>query len=152
MDEVRYTQIGDGLSSRTAQSAFLMKMSISHIREQQRKVANTGKGRDGILGRMRFILKMARKRSRRVGIQPIITTAEKLALCWEQQEGRCLACGASLDLLLAHSDHDHKTGFFRGFIHRNCNIAEGIIKGLSDAEFLCWASYVRPKLNLIRRK
>lgn len=37
------------------------------------------------------------------------------------QGGMCKLCSCSLDASDAVADHDHKTGFMRGVLHRGCN-------------------------------
>lgn len=39
------------------------------------------------------------------------------------QDGRCAACGILSDRLV--EDHDHRTGFIRGYLCRSCNTREG---------------------------
>jgi hypothetical protein len=52
-------------------------------------------------------------RLRKVGI-----TAEKALEVAQKQGGVCAICGGNKPLCF---DHDHATGFFRGFLCNNCN-------------------------------
>lgn len=44
-----------------------------------------------------------------------------------QQQGLCALCGEQIEEGKAVLDHDHKSGYIRGVLHRGCNALEGQI-------------------------
>ena len=50
------------------------------------------------------------------------------ATALEQQGGRCLLCGDSIESSEAVLDHDHKSGHVRGVLHSGCNAMLGHIE------------------------
>ena len=66
-----------------------------------------------------------RKNARRYKIAPA-----DLAELIKAQEGKCAACGDDLvPGRHTHIDHDHKTGKVRGLLCKDCNLAEGFLRG-----------------------
>lgn len=45
----------------------------------------------------------------------------------EEQGYHCALCGEPLEAAEAVLDHDHKSGYVRGVLHRGCNALEGKI-------------------------
>ena len=43
-------------------------------------------------------------------------------------DGLCEGCGCEVSMGSWNLDHDHETGLFRGWLCKNCNLAEGNIK------------------------
>lgn len=62
-----------------------------------------------------------------------------------EQGGRCAACWEPFDFDLKgrrpHVDHDHKTRYVRGLVHRDCNLGIGIAGDDADRLRL-WADYL----------
>jgi hypothetical protein len=111
------------------------------FRSQQ---AYRGLGPHGLLGRLAQLLRIAKYDAKRRGYIAPITTPDNMLKLWYKQSETCAACGGFLQILKAHFDHDHRTGKPRGFIHRHCNLAEGILKNLTRLQFQNWIRYVRP--------
>lgn len=112
----------------------------------QMAAQHKGLGRFGLLSRMRHIISGSKQNAKRFGYKPICDAPEVLVVHWDEQHGFCKACGSPLELLNADYDHDHETGLGRGFIHHQCNVAEGSIAPLTDDEILNLIHYVRPSL------
>jgi Recombination endonuclease VII len=68
-------------------------------------------------------------------------TPENIEAARELQKGLCAICGKAGELVI---DHDHKTGKFRGLLHRNCNSALGLLQDNPEI-ILSAASYVASK-------
>lgn len=54
---------------------------------------------------------------------PAPTEAERAMDMWKWHPESCAICGSPEEGLVC--DHDHRTGWIRGFLCRGCNIAEG---------------------------
>lgn len=62
---------------------------------------------------------------------------------WIAQIGLCPVCSQVLPLAYsAHVDHDHSTGQVRGLLHRNCNVAIGLLGESAECASSA-ASYLR---------
>jgi hypothetical protein len=108
--------------------------------------SHRGEGSSGLLGRMSRLRSTSKARARSQKYKPILDSPEQMLQIWENQRGKCAACGGKLKLLEATADHNHKTGKFRGFLHRFCNVAEGYLFKLSMKErknFFNWINMVR---------
>lgn len=91
------------------------------------------KGENGIIGRLKYLLRSAKQNSKNKYYPPSIT-AEKLAKVWEKQNGKCVYCDTKIDLMAKRNsfiDHNHKTGKVRGFACSYCNLAEGHLAKIS---------------------
>jgi hypothetical protein len=109
-----------------------------------------GRGKMGLLGRMKNLLRGSEWVSAHRGYNPPQTTPEQMVKEWEAQDGKCAACHGTLKLfgtVKSHDgacyDHCHKTGKPRGFIHRWCNTAEGAINRMSSDEFLIFSRWIQ---------
>ncbi len=56
-------------------------------------------------------------------------TLEEYDQMFDKQDGICAICGNrnKADMALA-VDHDHETGFIRGLLCQNCNLALGLVR------------------------
>lgn len=110
-------------------------------RSENRRLGRTSQG---LVTRMKYLISAAAKNALKGGYKPYLISPEEMVQQWEQQLGKCLACGQSLDLFKAAYHHDHETGEGFGFLHQWCNCAEGRIKVMSNEEFSNFIRYVRP--------
>lgn len=64
---------------------------------------------------------------RRVRLALLGTTPEEWAIKFAEQNEACAACGSKEPGTIKgwHTDHDHRTGVFRGILCQPCNIALG---------------------------
>jgi hypothetical protein len=86
------------------------------------------RGENGIIGRLKYLLRSAKQNARKNGYIPPSITGENLAKMWLKQNEKCVYCGVKIDILKKRSsfiDHNHKTGKVRGFACGHCNLAEG---------------------------
>ena len=104
-----------------------------------------GLGPQGLLTKMSCIIRHSREWAKRLGYIPICETSEKMLEQWKNQNDRCAACG-NLFFGKVCYDHDHKTGRGRGFLHNECNKAEGSLNKLSDESFVKFITWMRPHL------
>jgi hypothetical protein len=108
----------------------------------------TGKSKEGLLGRFRVLFTASKSRDPRQGYAAFKSTPEQMLIEWENQQGLCAACKLPLKILKAHYDHDHTTGEGRGFVHAQCNLAEGAISKMSNEAFENFVSWERRKRNI----
>ena len=57
---------------------------------------------------------------------------------FDEQEGKCLLTHAEIQFEKSVLDHDHKTDYVRGVLHRNVNSALGRIENLYTRELSWW--------------
>jgi hypothetical protein len=97
---------------------------------KSKKEKRQGVGPNGLLDRMKALIRDSKQNARRSGHVPVKASAENLMDAWNLQEGLCAACRLPLNLFQACYDHNHETGKGRGFIHYACNNVEGILKNM----------------------
>lgn len=105
-----------------------------------------GMGQSGILGKLKNILRSGKANARRKHYAEPQITPDGLITLWISQEGKCAACGGTIELLSTRGcslDHDHSTGAVRGFLCQSCNWAEGLLKDYSDEQFQGFCEYRR---------
>ncbi|PZR96699.1 MAG: hypothetical protein DLM69_10495 [Candidatus Chloroheliales bacterium] len=101
-----------------------------------------GDGRTGFLGRAKHLLRAARQTAKSKGYASPEITADEIVTLWFNQHEECAACGSQISLQTGYLDHDHTNGEVRGFVCRNCNLAEGLLKGYTHEQFKRFCSYV----------
>lgn len=109
------------------------------MRQQRRQ----GKGRKGLLGRMRVLLHIANSNARTGNYLPPNISAEALVDAWEKQGGNrynlsqlaaCAWTDRPMALMAARAEHNHDTGDFRGFVLNDANTLEGLMTRLTVEE------------------
>jgi hypothetical protein len=75
------------------------------------------------------------RRQSNLGIRYNGMTVDNYQTLLASQDGLCAVCHRPpAENTFLHVDHDHATGVIRGLLHRNCNVAIGL---LSDDSQLC---------------
>lgn len=118
------------------------------FRTRRVEVSSRGEGPSGLLGRMKYIIRGAKRNALWQGYAEIKSTPEQMVEQWESQKGKCAACGKPIDLLKSHYDHNHDTGAGRGFLDPWCNRGEGAVRKMTDEEFENFVSWERRKRNI----
>ena len=118
------------------------KRASRDISEEARAARQAKRGSEGELWRrrQRRTKTEVRERERRYARKPDVVLrryairykipAADLAALIASQENKCGSCGD--DLVSGHGthiDHDHATGKVRGILCRDCNLAEGFLRG-----------------------
>jgi hypothetical protein len=127
---------------------------------QSRKLGNArvlrefrGESNGGLRTRMMILLRRLNSTARLVNEPLLLTTPDQMVSEWLSQNGKCAACKGPLSLRGTRKgcpqkergacyDHNHETGEPRGFIHSQCNMAEGHILQMSDEEFKNYITWV----------
>lgn len=117
------------------------------------RVRSKGNGPNGLLSRMRYLLRAGRRAAKAYAYRPPNISAQDLVNAWYNQKGRCAWTDRPITLFQAHLDHDHVTGEFRGFVIEAANHVEGLLATLALAEQEKFVKRVFPALYAeIRRK
>lgn len=106
----------------------------SLCQEKYNKAYREGTSPQGLLGRMKRLLSVARNNAQRQGFAAPNISAELLLIAWREQKGLCAWTGAPITLLNCVLDHNHITGEFRGFVTSRANFAEGHLSKMSFEE------------------
>ena len=108
---------------------------------EKSKNIRKGNGKNGLVGRFKFILTRARCEALRRKYSSPKILPEELVTIWVSQENSCAACGCEITILSSHLDHNHRSGKVRGFVCKRCNWAMGYIEPMSEEEFVNFSNY-----------
>lgn len=100
----------------------------------------------GLKNRLKQIIFNAKSKSKICETAPLRASIYVLLVLWSRQDESCAACGGKFEQSkkqMIHLDHDHNTGYPRGFVHRNCNRAEGLSRNMGLQSFLNWLNFYR---------